>query len=61
MIEDVLGFAGVEASLQEISLGCDIPPGLPAVHADPIHVAQVVLDLIRCAPDAINGTRRCSE
>lgn len=52
LLAETRGFAEVDAETNETELDLDVPLDLPAVYADPAHVHQVALNLIRNALEA---------
>jgi C4-dicarboxylate-specific signal transduction histidine kinase len=53
LLDDLRTLAETDARLHNVHLRIDAEEGLPAVHADPIQLQQVVLNLVRNAIDAM--------
>jgi len=53
LLDDLRTLAETDARLHNVHLRIDIEENLPAVHADPIQLQQVVLNLVRNAIDAM--------
>jgi two-component system sensor kinase FixL len=53
LLEDLRTLADTDARLHNVRLRIEVEPGLPTVHADPIQLQQVVLNLVRNAIDAM--------
>jgi two-component system sensor kinase FixL len=61
LLDDLRTLAETDARLHNVRLRIEAAPGLPTVHADPIQLQQVVLNLVRNAIDAMSeapATRR---
>ena len=56
IVEDAIAFAEIEAAKKGIAIVADIEAELPPVDADPILVEQVLLNLLKNAVDAMDGT-----
>ncbi len=56
LIVAVERLASVDARLHDVRLRLDLAPSLPPLHADPIQIQQVVLNLIRNGIDAMTDT-----
>jgi two-component system sensor kinase FixL len=58
---DVVALAGFDATTRRIRLATNVPPGLPLVRGDRVHLQQVLLNLIMNGMDAVSsgsgGTR----
>jgi PAS domain S-box-containing protein len=55
VLQEVVGMVRPEARRQAVTIDVDSAPGLPAVLADRILVAQAILNLLRNAVDAVVG------
>lgn len=55
VVADVTTIARPDAVARRVMLTSEIPPELPCVHADRVHVQQVLLNLISNALDALDG------
>ncbi len=53
LLDDLRTLAETDARLHNVQLRIEAEDGLPAVHADPIQLQQVVLNLVRNAIDAM--------
>jgi len=53
LLDELSTLAGADARLHDVALRIDCAPGLPVVHADPVQLQQVVLNLVRNAIDAM--------
>jgi two-component system sensor kinase FixL len=53
LLDDLRTLAETDARLHNVQLRIDAEEGLPAVHADPIQLQQVILNLVRNAIDAM--------
>lgn len=53
LLEDLRTLADTDARLHNVRLRIEVDPDLPIVHADPIQLQQVVLNLVRNAIDAM--------
>jgi two-component system sensor kinase FixL len=58
MIEEALALARAEATAKRIGLSLDAAAGLPPLHGDRIQLQQLILNLVRNAIDAFDGTDR---
>jgi C4-dicarboxylate-specific signal transduction histidine kinase len=56
IVEDAIAFAEIEAAKKRIAIVADVDPDLPPVDADPILIEQVLLNLLKNAIDAMDGT-----
>ncbi|HEX6571773.1 MAG TPA: PAS domain S-box protein [Steroidobacteraceae bacterium] len=54
LLEDLRTLAETDARLHNVRLRIEAEPDLPTVHADPIQLQQVVLNLVRNAIDAMD-------
>lgn len=55
MVRDVFSLAAPEAASRQIALECRIPPGLPRVLCDRVHISQVLLNLIINGMEAVQS------
>ena len=62
VVSDVVSLVYADASSRRIQVGTEIPVSLPAVWGDPVHLQQVLLNLLMNGMDAMNrapnGDRR---
>ena len=58
VIEEVIGFAEIEARKAGVRVSVSIPPDLPAAYADKIMIEQVVLNLVKNGIEAMHDTPR---
>jgi PAS domain S-box-containing protein len=58
LVAEAVGLAEIDARRQGLRIETDVPPGLPALLADPILIEQVLLNLIRNGLEAMQGSRR---
>ena len=58
IIEEVIGFAEIEARKTGARISVSVPPDLPAVYADKIMIEQVVLNLVKNGIEAMRDTPR---
>jgi C4-dicarboxylate-specific signal transduction histidine kinase len=58
VIDEVIGFAEIEARKAGVRIGVSVPPDLPAAYADKIMIEQVVLNLVKNGVEAMHGTPR---
>jgi C4-dicarboxylate-specific signal transduction histidine kinase len=58
VIEEIIGFAEIEARKAGVRISISVPPGLPAVYADKIMIEQVVLNLVKNGIEAMLDTPR---
>lgn len=58
IIDEVIGFAEMEARKADIDIQVDIPTTLPPVHADRIMIEQVLLNLVKNGIEAMTQTPR---
>lgn len=56
LLEEVADFLNLEARRHAIRITYDTAPNLPSVLADPLQIQQVILNLVRNAVDAIDGS-----
>jgi PAS domain S-box-containing protein len=54
LVEEAVRLIGADAVLRKTSVGLEIPPGLPRVTGDRIHLQQVVLNLLINGMDAVS-------
>ena len=54
LVEEAVRLIGADAVLRKTSVGLEIPPGLPHVTGDRIHLQQVVLNLLVNGMDAVS-------
>jgi two-component system sensor kinase FixL len=53
LAEDVLALVRADAAEKRVTLDCAVPPTLPLVAGDRVHLSQVLLNLIMNAMDAL--------
>ena len=58
VIEEVIGFAEIEARKAGVRISVSVPPDLPASYADKIMIEQVVLNLVKNGIEAMHDTPR---
>ena len=58
VVEEIIGFAEIEARKAGVRIGVSVPPDLPAAYADKIMVEQVVLNLVKNGIEAMHNTPR---
>ena len=58
VIEEVIGFAEIEARKAGVRISVSVPPDLSAAYADKIMVEQVVLNLVKNGIEAMHDTPR---
>jgi PAS domain S-box-containing protein len=58
IIEEVIGFAEIEARKAGVRISVSVPGGLPAAYADKIMIEQVVLNLVKNGIEAMHETPR---
>ena len=58
VVEEIIGFAEIEARKAGVRIGVSVPPDLPAAYADKIMVEQVVLNLVKNGIEAMHDTPR---
>ena len=58
IVDEVIGFADMEARKADIEIHVDVPPTLPPVHADRIMIEQVLLNLVKNGIEAMAHTPR---
>ena len=58
VIEEIIGFAEIEARKAGVRISVSVPSGLPAVYADKIMIEQVVLNLVKNGIEAMLDTPR---
>jgi len=58
VIEEVIGFAEIEARKAGVRISVSVPPELPATYADKIMIEQVVLNLVKNGIEAMHDTPR---
>jgi hypothetical protein len=56
IVDDVVGFADIEARKASVKLRADVEPGMPPVYADGIMIEQVLLNLIKNGIEAMSQT-----
>jgi PAS domain S-box-containing protein len=56
IVDDVVGFADIEARKSSVRIRSEIEPGMPPVYVDGIMVEQVLLNLIKNAVEAMQQT-----
>jgi len=55
LLEELRMLADSDARLHDVRLRLDCPVGLPPLHADPVQLQQVTLNLVRNAIEALAG------
>jgi two-component system, LuxR family, sensor kinase FixL len=60
LVSDVRALVRVEATARQVKLEAEVPGDLPLVRGDPVHLQQVLLNVILNGMDAINGASRGS-
>ena len=60
LVAEAIGLAGIEARRQGLGIETAVAPGLPLLMADPILIEQVLLNLVRNALEAMQGSPRRS-
>ena len=55
IVEDAIAFAELETRKRGIAIAADLAPDLPPVHADPVLIEQVLVNLLKNAIDAMQG------
>jgi PAS domain S-box-containing protein len=58
VIEEVIGFAEIEARKAGVRISVTVPPDLPPAYADKIMIEQVVLNLVKNGIEAMHDTPR---
>jgi PAS domain S-box-containing protein len=58
VIDEVIGFAEIEARKAGVRIDVSVPPDLPAAYADKIMIEQVVLNLVKNGVEAMHDTPR---
>ncbi len=58
VVEEVIGFAEIEARKAGVRISVSVPPELPAAYADKIMIEQVVLNLVKNGIEAMYDTPR---
>jgi hypothetical protein len=58
VIEEVIGFAEMDARKAGVRIGVSVPPDLPAAYADKIMIEQVLLNLVKNGIEAMHDTPR---
>jgi signal transduction histidine kinase len=53
LVRDTIALAHAEALERQVIVDCSVPPGLPPVAADRVHISQVLLNLIINGMDAM--------
>lgn len=56
MVRESISLAGVDARIHDLSVDLSLTEPLPSVVADPIQIQQVILNLLRNAIDAMEGS-----
>ena len=57
VVHDVISMVHADALARHVALDCVMPPGLPPVKGDRVHLSQVLLNLIINGMDAIQSSR----
>ncbi|HYC09398.1 MAG TPA: ATP-binding protein, partial [Steroidobacteraceae bacterium] len=57
VVHDVISMVRSDAVARHVALDCVMPPGLPPVKGDRVHLSQVLLNLIMNGMDAIQASR----
>jgi signal transduction histidine kinase len=57
VVHDVISMVRPDALARHVALDCVMPPGLPPVKGDRVHLSQVLLNLIINGMDAIQASR----
>jgi PAS domain S-box-containing protein len=58
VIDEIIGFAEIEARKAGVRVSVSVPPDLPAAYADKIMIEQVVLNLVKNGIEAMRDTLR---
>jgi len=58
VIEEIIGFAEIDARKAGVRISVSVPPDLPAAYADKIMIEQVVLNLVKNGIEAMRDTLR---
>jgi C4-dicarboxylate-specific signal transduction histidine kinase len=58
LVEDTVALARADAEARQMQITVQLPPQLPAVYGDRVHLQQVLLNLILNGMDAMNATPR---
>jgi len=58
IVEEVIGFAEIEARTAGVRISVSVPDDLPAAYADKIMIEQVVLNLVKNGIEAMHDTPR---
>ncbi len=58
VIDEIIGFAEIEARKAGVRLNVNVPSGLPAAYADKIMIEQVVLNLVKNGIESMHETPR---
>ena len=58
VIEEIIGFAEIEARKAGVRISVSVPPELPPAYADKIMIEQVVLNLVKNGIEAMHDTPR---
>jgi PAS domain S-box-containing protein len=58
IVEDIIGFAEIEARKASVRISVSVPPELPAAYADKIMIEQLVLNLVKNGIEAMLDTPR---
>lgn len=58
VIEEIIGFAEIEARKAGVRIGVSVPPDLPPAYADKIMIEQVLLNLVKNGIEAMRDTAR---
>ena len=57
LVDEVAALVRVDAAARDVKLDVNVPGDMPAVRADPVHIQQVLLNLVLNGMDALDGAR----